>query len=200
MASFAYRSELLPGRVLFGPFLKTKEEVTNLLDKTGVTHIANLMPLSDRVTNKGHPADQWYECYWKHDKNTLRVPTVLRYPVLGVTAKRRDWVAWYTATAQRIAEAMSESTHCVYIHNAEGFMEEAILAFTLCEVLDKGRVGDVDEWIEAHPHSQGVLTNAESRDLLRECLEHLAKLRAVNEGNQGSLKGWVTVRKRAKVE
>jgi hypothetical protein len=198
--SFAYLSEPLPSRVLFGPFPGSRDQIENLLDKAHVTHIVNLKPETDRVTAKGKPADRSYERHWLHEKSKLPVPVLLRYPVLSASAKRREWVAWYVESAQRIAEQVKGTPKaCVYVHNEEGFVEEAILAFVLCEVMERGSVPNVDEWIANHPHSEGVLTSADARDLLRECLEHLGQLRE-NQGKQASLKGWVTVRKRAKVE
>jgi hypothetical protein len=198
---FAYLSRL--GRyVLCGPFLTKRADVAYLLNKLGTTHIVNLKPLSDRLTAKGHPADCWYQCYWKSKSAPLPSPVVWRYPLLGLGAKRREWVLWYTNTALRIAADLRANPNpnvLVYIHNETGLQEEAILAFTLCHVLEHGIVPDVDAWIAGQPHAQGVLYADEERVLLRECIAHLDSAKQTNQ--QGSLKGWVkVVKKRAKIE
>jgi len=201
-SSIAYVSEPLPNRVLFGPFPKKQGDVAKLINELGVTHIVNLLPLTDQKTSKGLPADAWYECFWTGEKSKLRAPSLLRYPVPGIATKQRDWVRWYVDTAQRVAAEMGDAG-CMYVNNESGLAEEATLAFTLCEILQRGAIPSVDAWITDHPHAQGVLFSPESRALLTECLEQVASKGGDGGGaggsKQGVLKGWVRMVKRVKL-
>jgi hypothetical protein len=190
----AYLSEPLPGRVFFGPFPTSKDEITHLLDTCGVTHIVNLKPVTSETTKTGLPRDSWYQCFWQREdeKNPLPTPELMRMPLPKKDSKHRDLIAWYAKTAQRVATEAGPSA-VYYIHHDTGLQEEALLAFTLCHVLNASAVPDVDAWIASHPGSNGVLLADDDRDMLRECI---AKLSA--GGAQPMLK-WVKVSKRAKV-
>lgn len=195
--AMAYLSEPLASRVFFGPFPTKQAEMRHLLDKCGVTHIVNMKPLDATPTKTGLPRDSWYRCFWEKGEETwlwgkLPAPELMRFPVPKKDMKRRDLVAWYAKSAQRVAtEGGPEAIY--YVHHENGLQEEALLAFTLCEVLSAGCVPDVDAWIAAHPDAQGVLLADEDRELLRECVTKLSQAGA------RPMDKWVKVNKRAKL-
>lgn len=192
----AYLSEPLSSRVFFGPFPTKQAEMQHLLGACGVTHVVNMKPLDTSTTKTGLPRDSWYRCFWeKEDVRTgeaLPAPELMRFPVPKKDTKRRDLVAWYAKSAQRIATEGGPGA-IYYVHHESGLQEEALLAFTLCEVLSARSVPDVDAWIAAHPEAQGVLLADEERELLRECVAKLG------EAGARPMDKWVKVNKRAKI-
>jgi len=143
-------SELVPGRIVVGPFVMTQLDALYLTDKMRVTHVVNMMPRTDDVTQNGHNKATWNECLFPEESRItfLREPVPLDLATMNDAHKQR----FYLSAAQRVAGHMKENPRGVYyFHKSSGFDEEAFLALVTWATLMPSQcnigVAGVSKWL-----------------------------------------------------
>jgi hypothetical protein len=150
-------SELIPERLLVGPFPCSKEDIGYLGDTLHVSFVVNIREVTNETTRTGLNKASWYTCFFGKTKNPIsdtRVPLPANVPKMN----QKEQIKMYTGMASRISTLMNEHPgQAFYIHNQTGFDEEAFLAFMVWAMLDKKTVPkDLGGWLVENKYEQLV--------------------------------------------
>jgi hypothetical protein len=191
-------------RILCGPFLASKDDALHLSEDVGATHVVNIMPHTDRTTKRGGlPSDTWYSCFWDaregdKDEGGSQLPPIIVRDAKLPAPPTSPTPEWYLDACARVVVPIlrADPRAIVYIHNREGFEQEAVLALLVWQTLSGGSDSfpiDVREWIAASNYER-LLDDTQKRTELVELLERNKK----GASSKGSLANWVVKTKRVK--
>jgi hypothetical protein len=171
-------SELIPGRLLVGPFPKSAFDLAYLAQKQGVRYIVSLKEHSDVKTPKGFNKWNWYECFLSSRlfKRESEKPELLSEPLPAGFSKlnQANQIAHYAAIATKISEAVAGRPGAIYIHYNTGFEEEAFVAFLVWAKIEKATLPkNIGDWLVAKNYDQLLQDKEESRKMIQTALEQL---------------------------
>lgn len=176
-------SELIPGRLLVGPFPKSAFDLAYLAKKRGVRHIVSLKEHSEAKTPKGYNKWDWYSCFLgsKLFERESEKPALLWEPLPAGFSKlnQAQQITQYIAMATKIVESIGEQQQqgAIYIHYNTGFEEEAFVAFLVWAKLEKATLPqNVGAWLVEKNYDQLLQDKEESRKMIQKAISQMTSV------------------------
>lgn len=171
MHAIPWLCTLVKDRLHFGPFINQRDDMSELVAGMAVTHIVNMCPLTEEVTEKTKlNKATWYTQFLENigggeDVELVRLPVP---PDLS-TYNETKQIEFYIQTAKHVAELCEDPRNTVYIHNKTGFDEEAMVAILAWQMFDPLFPAQVTEWLKTNLYER-VLDDEDKKALLNKAL------------------------------
>ena len=180
---------LVKERLMFGPFINQRLDMLQLIHGHGVTHIVNMCPLTEEVTEKTKlNKATWYTQFFENLQDAE--PTLVRLPIPNdlSTYNETKQIEFYIQTAKHVCDLWKDPRNVVYVHNKTGFDEEAMVSLLAWQMFDKAFPKDVCKWLRENMYER-VLDDEDKKALLAKALEKSISRKST------MLDAWVTVKK-----
>lgn len=205
----AWVTELVKNRLYIGPRPRTEEQTGYLVHNLRVSIFVSILPNTTQLYYADYMKDILLPCQGLDDDRMF--PPILRYPFDESKHKKKgntkteqldNKAFFYVDFAKSIVKVLHtrRQRDTIYIHCADGNMEEVFIGFTVWLLLGEGDVpSDPVKWI-AENNERLLDDDADNKELLMAIWKKANELKKAHAMFFGPPKGGKDTRKRQKTQ